>query len=209
MLPRRSRRHPNSHWQWWQALGAGLFSFGLFGALIGLVPPPSLPGLWIGLVLAFLGTVAGLWNWWTYDWWARLAVSGIWSLMFLGITARAWMGNVYVVGIWLLALVIAYILGWALPIISPSLSDFLWQEQTTPQTRTGRALLAIGISVAPAAGAIGASIGMFGSRFGEIKGTLLILAILGTITNIVLPFIISYQLWPDRPWAKKGIEERS
>lgn len=209
IIPKRTNKHPNSHWRWWQTLGVGVFSFGIFGVLFSLIPSFSITAVRIGILLAIIGTLTGIWNWWTYSWWARFAVMVIWSLFLFGITIRAWMGIVSDTWAWLVPLLIAFILGWTLPIISPALSDFLWQEQTTPQTRTGRTLLAIGISIAPAAGAIGASIGMFGSRFGEIKGTLLILAILGTITNIVLPFIISYQLWPDRPWVKKGIEERS
>lgn len=209
ILPKRSKRHPNSHWRWWQALLASTFGLGIFGVLIGIVPPFSFDALKIGLILAAIGIVAGIWNWWNYDWWARLLMGGIWTMMITAITARAWMGVVPATEMWLVPLLCAFILGWALPAISPSLSKFLWQEQTTPQTRAGRALLAIGISVAPSAGVIGASIGMFGSRFGDIEGVLLFGAVLGTIGAVVIPFTISYQLWPERPWVKKGFEERS
>lgn len=78
----------------------------------------------------------------------------------------------------------------------------------TPQTRIGRVLLAIGISIAPVAGTIGASIGMFGSRFDDIKGTLLFIAVLGTIGSLFLPFTFPYQLWPERPWATEKTKER-
>jgi hypothetical protein len=185
-------------------LGIGIFVFGTFGALISLIPSYSITALGIGIFLGGIGILIGMWNWWTYNWWARLGVMGIWSLLLLGITARAWMGVVDVIAAWLIPLLIAFIFGWLLPAISPQLSDFLWQEQTTPQTQVGRVLLAAGISLAPAAGAFGASIGIFGSRFGDINSTILIIAILGTISNVALPFTFSYQLWPDRPWIVKN-----
>lgn len=208
ILPKRSKKHPNSHWHWWQVIAAGGFGFGILGSLIGLLPPFSLPAFKIGLTLAAIAVVTGLWNWWAYTFWSRLISAGIWSLMMLGITVRAWMGVVPVVGLWLVPLLVAFFLGWALPALSPSISKFLWQEQMTPQTRIGRALLAIGLTVAPVAGTLGASIGMFGSRFDDIEGTPLFIAVLGTIGSLILPFTFSYQLWPERPWAIEKTKER-
>jgi hypothetical protein len=208
IFPQRSEKHPNSHWRWWQALAASFIGLGIFGVVIGLVPPFSFDGLKFGLLLAVIGTLAGIWNWWNYDWWARLIMGGVWTLMIAAITARAWTSILPASRIWQVSLLFAFFLGWLLPAISPSLSKFLWQEQSTPQTRIGRGVLAICISIAPVAGAIGASIGMFGSRFGDSEVALLVGAGLGTVGTVIIPFAISYQLWPGRPWAKRKIVER-
>lgn len=208
ILPKRIKKHPNAHWHWWQILGASIFAYGVSGSVIGLLPPFSVAGLLLGLALAVVAVVAALWSWWNYEWWARFIVTGIWTLMFFAMTARAWTAIVPSLGLWLVPFVITYLLSWALPIISPSLSEFLWREQTTPQTKLGRFLLAAGLSLAPVAGTLGAIIGMFGSRFGELSGTLLIIAILGSIATVIITFSVSYQLWPERPWAIAKTKER-
>lgn len=207
-LPARSRGHHNADLPWWQILGAGVIFMGGFGLLIGLIPHYSLYALTIGLGLAVIGVIAGFWSWWNYSWWARFIVTGIWSLMLFGITARAWESVVPVPESWFVPLLTTYFLAWALPVISPSISIFLWQEQTTPQTRIGRRLLALSLSLTPAAGVFGASIGIFGSRFEETKGAIFILAILGSMAMAIITFTISYQLWPERPWANRKIAER-
>lgn len=75
-----------------------------------------------------------------------------------------------------------------------------------PQTRVGRFILGASLSLAPVAGVLGASAGMFGSRFGELGLTYLIGGILSSVTAPGIAFAIAYQVWPARPWADQASE---
>lgn len=105
------------------------------------------------------------------------------------------------VWVWLVPILAAYLLAWMLPALKPRLSALLWQEQMAPETRIGRAVLAISLSLAPVAGVLGASMGMFASRLGEISASLIIGGTLMTMSSIGFAFAAAYQLWPERPWA--------
>ncbi len=180
--------------------------FGAFGALFGLIPPISMTAVRFGLLLSVPVILASLWSWWTYSWWARLASAGLWTIQFLAIAARAWE---LILGItWISAgpILIAYLLAWTMPILKPRISAFLWREQTAPQTRGGRTLLGLALAIGPSAGVLGAAVGLFGSRSGNLEATLAFAATIFSIAAIGFAFAISYQLWPDRPWASNRPE---
>jgi len=67
----------------------------------------------------------------------------------------------------------------------------------------GRAVLGLALAVGPSAGVIGASVGMFGSRFGETDSVILVIAALSSAVAIGFAFAFAYQVWPDRPWVKR------
>jgi hypothetical protein len=208
-MVRRSNKHPNAHLQWWQMTAASFLGFGILSLLLVFFPYYSKRYLLIGIGLIATGTISSLWSWWSYDWWPNLLVVFVGSLCFLCIAARSWMEIVPVIWIWLLPILFFYLLAWILPVLRPALSTFLWREQTAPQTRFGRVFLGVMISVAPVAGVLGASAGMFGSRLGRLDLTLLVIASLCSMVAISLAFATSYQIWPDRPWAQSKREGES
>jgi hypothetical protein len=198
----RSKRHPSSHWRWWEAIGVAVFSFCGLGALIGLVPPFSSAALRFGLITGVMVALVAMWNWWSYNWWSRITLGVFWSLQIMAITVRSWSSLSDALWIWLLPLLGGYIVAWTLPSITPALSNLLWREQTAPQTRFGRIFFGLTLSIAPVAGVLGASFGMYGSRSGEIDLTLMVIGSLCSLGAIGFAFAFSYQLWPKRPWAQ-------
>jgi hypothetical protein len=203
---RTKRRHPNADWPWWKIIGAGFFSFGLFGFIIAIMPPRTALAFVMGVTLTIVAIVVGIWNWRTYSWASQMAASGIWTLPFLIIGIRAWM-EVYPI-VWVYPIVIVYLLAWFLPALNPALSKLIWREQTAPQTRIGRIILVLAISMAPVAGALGASAGMFSSRFNGISGVYMIAGPLSFVVAIIVAQGFAHQLWPDRSWARHEAEDQ-
>lgn len=201
---RRSTRRMNADWAWWKMLAASIVGFGFFGALIGLIPPPSMKGLLVGLSLALLAVLAAMWSWKTYSWWARVLTGILFTLEILALAARCW--NMLLPNPWLWApfIGVAYITAWLLPAVVPAFSAVFWREQIAPQTRAGRFILGVSLGLVPVVGVLGASVGMFSSRFGELAVTYLVIAILGSVTAPGLAFAFAYQVWPDRPWADQA-----
>lgn len=201
---RRTKRHPAAHWAWWQVLAASSIVAGSFGAMLGVFPPISAAAIRLGLIFSVPVIIAAMWNWWTYNWWARLAVQALVTLQFLAIAARGWTLAIGVTWIWLIPVVSAYLLAWAMPALNPRTSAMLWREQWTPQTRVGRVLLGLALAIGPSAGVLGASLGMFGGRIGETGAVVAVGSALASFVAIQLAFVISFQLWPERPWAKES-----
>jgi len=198
----KSRRNPASNWPWWKALLGSAIGFGVWGVLPGLLPPISTLAIRLGLLGSFATIFASMWAWRTYNWWARLVAPALWTILILAIAARGWMLVMGISWIWLVPMLSAYLLAWTMPALNARLSVVLWREQTTPRTRAGRALLVLALAFGPSAGVIGASVGMFGSRFGETESAILAIAALSSAVAIGFAFAISFQLWPERPWAK-------
>ncbi len=205
---KRTKIHPNANWAWWQILAASTIGLGLFGAMPGLLPPISVPVVRLGLIFAVPAIFAAMLNWWSYNWWSRISLVAVWSLLILATAARAWFLLIGITWVWLLPILLAYLLAWAMPAINPRVSAILWREQTTPQTRVGRIVLVIALAIGPSAGVIGASLGMFGSRFGETESVILAIAVLMTAVAIGFAFAFGYQLWPERPWAKNTVTDK-
>jgi hypothetical protein len=199
---KRSKLHPNSHWRWWQALGISVFSFGGIGSLLGVLPPFSIAALTIGLGLGLITAIIGFWNWWSCNWWSQLLLGVFTGFLFLSFVLRVWAEIALAEWIWLLIIIGFYLLAWIMPSIQPSISTVLWREQTAPRTRMGRASMRVLLAIAPIAGVLGASFGMYGSRSGELALVLIVIAGLFSIVAIGIAFATSYQLWPDRPWTQ-------
>lgn len=198
---KRTKRHPNANWAWWKVLTLAILVFGAFGALPGFLPPVSISAMRLGWALAIPAVLAALWSWWNFSWWARLAGAALWSLQILVTGARAWTLLIGITWIWLVPIVSAYLLAWAMPAMQPLVSRSLWREQWTPQTRMGKTILRLALAIGPSAGVLGAALGMSGSRFGETNSLILVVAALCSAVAIQFAFAFAYQFWPERPWA--------
>ena len=199
---KRTKRHPAARWAWWQMLAASTIVAGSFGAMLGVLPPISAAAIRLGLIFSALVVIAAMWNWWTYSWWTRFAVQALVTIQFLAIASRGWILAMGITWIWLVPVFSAYLLAWAMPVLNPRLSAILWREQMTPQTRVGRIVLGLALAIGPSAGVLGASLGMYGNRFGQASAVVAVGSALASFVAIQLAFVISYQLWPERPWAK-------
>jgi hypothetical protein len=205
----KPKRAPGADWPWWKIGGGSLVSFGTFGMLIGVLPPYSYRGLIVGTVLAFIMTAAVFWSWKTYHWIPQVLIPTLFSIQFLCITLRAWMAFFNGIGLWIFPVLTGYFLAWILPLVNSNLSEFLWREQDTPQTKVGRVVMSVLLAIAPVAGTLGASFGMFSSRFGDWNFAYLFLGSLFSITTVGLAFTFAYQIWRDPPWANHVMEQRA
>lgn len=200
-------RHPLARWRWFQVLPLSILVYGTLGALVWLVPTASVPALPVGVSLGVLGVVLALWNWRTYGWWARAGLSAVTSLVFHFLGARFTLALTDCAWRWILPGSAAFLVAWMVPALWPRVADILWREQNTPVSKFGRAFLISSISLAPIAGVIGASAGLFARRLGIMRPVFSMTAALALLVSVGMAFAFSYQLWPERPWAKKGPPE--
>jgi hypothetical protein len=194
--------HPLAAWPWWRVLALSVGSFGFFGLIVAFFPDFSPLAATLGAILVAGGIAASMWNWMTYDWWARVLTAEIWSLMLVVLSYRS-LGEL-IQPSWLVAglVVLPLAMAWLLPGKAPRVSAFLWREQTTPQTTIGRWLLVVCVALVPLVGILGVSFGMAGSRFGKQDIMLAAAGSIGLLAAWVVSFATAYQLWPSRPWAR-------
>src|SRR3990172_3611373 len=161
-MPKKGRRDQpsSSTWPWWKAAAIALFTLGGFGAVLTVIPPYSSSAMKVAIGLTLVGTVGAVWGISKANWWGGIVLLNSWFLLILGFAIRAWALVIPQVWIWLMPLVAAYLLAWALPAISPKLSARLLREQFAPETRWGRGCLTLFLVVGPAAGALGAGGGV-------------------------------------------------
>ncbi|HLE04391.1 MAG TPA: hypothetical protein VI729_07235, partial [Anaerolineales bacterium] len=191
-----------STWPWWKAAAIALFTLGGFGAVLTVIPPYSSSAMKVAIGLTLVGTVGAVWGISKANWWGGIVLLNSWFLLILGFAIRAWALVIPQVWIWLVPLVAAYLLAWALPAISPKLSARLLREQFAPETRWGRGCLTLFLVVGPAAGTLGASVGMYGSRFGQGNAVMLVIAVLSSAVAVGFAQAAAEQVWPRRPWAQ-------
>jgi hypothetical protein len=132
-------------------------------------------------------------------------------LLFLIIGARGWysvLGRVDIWLIWMAVLFSMYIFAWTLPRYSPELSEFLFREQYTPETRLGKIILNASAKFLPIAGASGALLGMYGSRDGNDSFGMIFMGIAGTLLSIAFAQLTAHQFWMEDQ-QKAQSEERS
>lgn len=160
-------------------------------------------GLSLGVLLGGACLFAWIWNWKAYSWWSRVSTVAAFSLIILVTGARGFAFALPNPWLWAPPLVAGYLLAWALPAVDPRMSHFLYWEQFTPRTRVGRGCLAISLAVGGSAGALGAGLGMFSSRFAEMFAAVWAIAVLCSVVSIDMAFVNAWELWPERPWASK------
>ena len=196
--------HPLGRRPWWQVLSLALFTYGLLGALIWLHPVPDTTGLAVGGILVAIAIPVAMRNWRTYSWWARTSLGVVTSLFFLVLGARMLLA-LSAEWSWLILALAGYGVALAIPAVWPKLSGLVWRELVTPRTKAGRAMMALGLSVLPIAGVLGASIGLFARRLGYWRPVMVVGACLALSGSIIWAFAISHQFWPERPWrAARG-----
>lgn len=202
----KNHKHPHADWPWWKIAGVALFSFSGFGFIFASIPPISLCMFILGGISALLATIIAIWDWKVHTWISQLCLTSLWTLQLLTTGIRAWVFALPIIFVY--PMVVGYLFAWTLPALYPEISKVLWREQTAPETRLGKILLGLSISLAPVAGALGASLGMFTSRFQGSNGLYLVVGPSFIILSIVFAFAFAYQLWPDRPWAGSRTETK-
>lgn len=180
-----------------------LVTFGGFGGMLALFPEYSPIALAIAAVLVLSAVIAVILGAGRTNWWYQMLVGNSWFLLILGLGIRAWNAVIPALGLWLVLLLGLYLLAWALPAVEPKLSALLTREQLDPKTRLGRGCLAVALAVGPAAGGLGATFGLYGSRYGQEKLVYLVGGSLATIAALAWSQFAAHDMWPKRPWAQK------
>jgi len=188
----------------WKILLVSFFAPGVLATIFAFLPTYSPVALAVGVGVTLGGATALAWSNRTNNWWTRVVGMNSLLLLLMGIALRAWASVIPQVWIWLTFPVAAYVLAWMLPAINPKLSAQLLNEQMAPETRWGRGCLSVALVIGPAAGTLGASVGMYGSRFGQGPLVLIATGALLSMTTVAFAQAASQQLWPDRPWARNA-----
>ncbi len=198
-VEKAGRKLPVHRWPLWKAVGASVLLFLPFSAFLILVPPSFSRSAWLmaGAVIAS-GVLALNWGRWGDPRISEGLAAFVFTAQFLVIGLRAWSASVSVTRVWAFVVILAFLLAWGIPLLAPSLSEWLWREQKTPQTRVGRRLLGISLMILPAVGIIGASAGMLLARYGGGQTGWLIVAILATAVAIGWGQSASHQLFSAR-----------
>ncbi len=199
----RKRRSRKREWPMWQLIGIALGTFGGLGGLLTVTPSYSPIALAIAIVLGVSGATALLLGAGRSSWWHQVVVANSLFLLLLGFVIRAWNEVIPALGVWLVLLLGLYVLAWTLPAIEPKLSALLFREQLDPKTRLGRGCLVVALAIGPAAGGLGATFGLYGSRYGQEKLGYLAIGCLGTVGVLAWSQIAAHEVWPKRPWANK------
>lgn len=199
-------RHPTfGHWPWWRMLLGGLAECGGMGFVLAAVPPPFSPwGVRLGVLLGSVALLGWIWNWRAYGWWSRLSLAAAFSLLVLAMGMRGLHFVLPDFWVWAAPLQAAYLLAWVLPATSPGLSRLIYREQVAPRSRLGRGCLSIALAVGGTAGALGASLGMFGSRFEETSAVGWVIGVIGSAVAVGIASVNAWELWRDRPWRSQG-----
>lgn len=199
----RKRTSRRRQWPLWQLVPMVLVVFGILGALLAVLPDYSPIALGIAAVLVLSAVLAVALGAGRSSWWHQIVYGNSFFLLMLGLAIRAWNAVIPAIGLWLTGLVGLYVLAWALPAIEPKLSSLLAREPLAPETRLGRGCLAAALAIGPAAAGLGATLGIYGSRYGQEKLVFLLIGCLGTITVLGWSQVAAHDMWPKRPWAKQ------
>lgn len=189
------------HWPTWKVLLLVVPIFGVLGALVGLLPTYAPEAMALGMGMALVVILATPIGVKTKSWYTQVLYIGIWCGMFVAIGARHWAALLPNPWVWYLLHLFLYATMWALPGLSPRLSAFLEREQRYPETELGLGCFRIFMVIGPAAGILGASIAMYGPRFGLDNWVTLFVAVASTAGGLGLLQYFTHHLWQDRPWA--------
>jgi|Deesub1362A_J573_1020465.scaffolds.fasta_scaffold06901_3 hypothetical protein len=189
----------------WRLIGLWLMLLAIFDLLLIFVPHYSPLATILAALITALALIAivplafGM----EKTWWRDLMASNVFLLYFLSFAGR------FFLAIWpnpvavSLLLIVPYTLSWLLPGLAPRLSAFLFREQLAPDTRFGQGCLSVSLAILPAAGVMGAYIQMYGPRYFGDDLFYSLAGLLSALVSIGWAQTTAYQLWPQRPWARK------
>jgi len=163
-----------------------------------LIPRYSQFVLFLGISLSTMGAIGAILVKKGHTRKGHIALGNGLFLLFLIIGARGWysiLGRVYIWLIWMAILFSMYIFAWTLPRYNPKLSDFLFREQYTPETRIGKIVLNASAKFLPIAGASGALFGMYASSDGNDSFGMIFMGIAGTLLSIAFAQLTAHQFW--------------
>lgn len=173
-------------WPLWKVIIIAPFIYGIFSLLFLIVPPVFAEyAILLALFFSLAGTVTLMWGHFSRSNWPEVLGTFIFTLQLLTFASRAWVAAIPITWVWHLPLYVVFLLAWALPLISSRFSGIVGNEINSPKTRFGRGVMALFLGLGPSAGFIGASIGIYGSRFRDGQMVWLIGAILGSFLAIV------------------------
>ncbi len=209
--PHTENRPPMANWPLWKVVVASAFTYAAFGGFFyaSLFVPPRhhTSGLIISTcVLVLAGVSFSIWRRLTGSWWASVGVSVALTVQMMAISLRFWSILVQGTAYWIMVGVAAaaYIAAWFLPVIWPTVSRVIWREQTSPETRVGRAILrwslALGLG---GAGIVGAASGTALVRTGEASVAYAFVAIGMGLATVFLAQSLAQGLWQDRRSASQ------
>lgn len=185
-------------------------SLAFLAVLLAATPYLSMPVFVAGIIVATVSSVPasvlimiGKTNWWI----GGMVLFGI-TFYFWGFALRNFALITPGQTIWVGLIAFSFLLALLLPVFAPSISKFLWREQTTPETSIGKKLLGVLLLLAPMTGTIGAAVRFFK---GDVSGYPIAFFIFGVSSWFIatlMTFAFSYQLWEKRPWKNKRIGRR-
>jgi hypothetical protein len=171
---------------------------GPFAALATFIPNYSSIFLILSILLTTIGAIGAILVGRKRRRLGQLLFANAFFLLFLMLGARAWLkivGNVSLWAVWMVLILIAYCLAWALPSLNPKISGLLWKEQYSPETKIGKLLLKISAVILPIAGTGGAFIGMYSSNDSNRNQAMLFIGIAACLVSIGLAQLTSHQFW--------------
>ena len=186
---------PIHGWPLWKAVGAAFVLYLPLAAILVLIPPPfSLSALLLAGAQIGAGTAGLNWGRWGSPHGSEIIGSVVLTSQFLAIGLRAWSAAGPVPLLSGLVVVVLFLLAWALPLMMPDLSAWLWREQVAPQTKAGRRVLALSACILPTIGVVSASVGMLLSRTGRSSIGWIVVALLAIIVALAWSQATAHQL---------------
>lgn len=187
---------PIHKWPLWKALGASFLLFLPFSSFLLIIPPYFSTSAWLvsGSIVA-LGMVAANIGRFGPARLSEIAASFIFTVQLLAIAVRSFAAVMPLKLIWLGPLLLAYVLIWILPFVWPKLSETIFHEQMAPTTRIGRHVFVLALGIAPAAGVLGASFGMYSARFGDTFFVWVVVGLLASFVTLSWGQSIAHQLF--------------
>jgi hypothetical protein len=189
--------------KWWKILPMSLFGFGMFAAILSLLPEYSPPYLILGGILAIIAALSSVIQRIEGYEGVKLITAQAGLLLFFLIGVRVLLFYSENSWIWVLPFLIAYVIAWLLPYLNSSLSQLIFREQVYPKTTPGRTIANLAWLSLPIVGGGGAFIGMYLSRSGQFKSASIFLGPLFMLVAIGWAQAASHQLREERNKRKE------
>jgi hypothetical protein len=186
-------------WPLWRVVAAAAIIYGPLSAFLLIIPPYfHASSLTIGFGFLLVGIIALVWGHYSRNPWAHVLGNFTFNFQLLVIAVRAFAVSGSTTWYVLLLLYGSFALAWLLPILSRRMASRAAREIMVPETRVGRLIIGSILTISPAAGAIGASLGLFSSRLGiNTESIWFIIALLFTLIAIGWGLKLAFDLAED------------